>query len=91
MPEFRHEYLADMRTQFAKLRGTAERAMAQVGDADFARMADAENNSIAIIVKHISGNLRSRCTTSSHPTVRNPTGTVTASSCCTRTTPGRTC
>src|SRR6476661_1269195 len=62
MSEFRHEYLADMRTQFAKLRSTAERAMAQVGDAYFARMADAENNSIAIIVKHISGNLRSRCT-----------------------------
>jgi len=62
MSDFRHEYLADMRTQFAKLRGTAERAMAQVGDADFAKMADAENNSIAIIVKHISGNLRSRCT-----------------------------
>jgi hypothetical protein len=62
MSDFRHEYLADMRTQFGKLRGTAERAMAQVGDADFARMADAENNSIAIIVKHIGGNLRSRCT-----------------------------
>jgi Protein of unknown function (DUF1572) len=62
MSEFRHEHLADMRTQFAKLRGTAERAMAQVGDVDFAKTADAENNSIAIIVKHISGNLRSRCT-----------------------------
>jgi hypothetical protein len=62
MPEFRHEYLADMRTQLAKLRGTAERAMAQVGDPDFAKLADAENNSIAIIVKHIGGNLRSRCT-----------------------------
>jgi hypothetical protein len=62
MSDFRHEYLADMQTQFAKLRSTAERAMAQVGDADFAKLADAENNSIAIIVKHISGNLRSRCT-----------------------------
>ncbi len=36
--------------------------MAQVGDEDFARMLDVENNSIAIIMKHISGNLRSRCT-----------------------------
>lgn len=62
MSEFRHQYLADLRTHFAKLRSTAERAMAQVGDADFAKLADAENNSIAIIVKHISGNLRSRCT-----------------------------
>jgi len=62
MDDFRQEYLADMRTQFAKLRSAAEGAMAQVGDDDFARILDVENNSIAIIVKHISGNLRSRCT-----------------------------
>jgi Protein of unknown function (DUF1572) len=62
MSDFRYEYLADMRTQVAKLRSTAERAMAQVGDEDFARMLDVENNSIAIVVKHIGGNLRSRCT-----------------------------
>jgi hypothetical protein len=60
--DFRREYLVDMLAQFAKLRSTAERAMAQVGDEDFATMPDAENNSIAIIVKHVSGNLRSRCT-----------------------------
>ena len=62
MSDFRHEYLADMRAQFAKLRSTAERAMAQVGDEDFSKVPDAENNSIAITVKHVSGNLRSRCT-----------------------------
>jgi Protein of unknown function (DUF1572) len=62
MSDFRQDYLSDMRNQFAKLRGTAERAMAQVGDADFARLLDGENNSIAIVVKHVSGNLRSRCT-----------------------------
>src|SRR3954449_13469171 len=62
MSDFRHEYLTDVRTQFAKLRNTAERAMAQVGDADFGTTLDVENNSIAIILKHISGNLRSRCT-----------------------------
>jgi uncharacterized protein DUF1572 len=62
MPDFREQYLSDMRTQFAKLRSTAERAMAQVGDDDFARLLDGENNSIALIVKHVSGNLRSRCT-----------------------------
>jgi hypothetical protein len=62
MPDFRQEYLADIRTQLGKLRSTAERAMAQVSDADFARMLDAETNSIAVIVKHLSGNLRSRCT-----------------------------
>lgn len=62
MPDFQHQYLADMRTQFAKLRSTAERAMAQVGDQDFANTLDTEVNSIAITVKHIAGNLRSRCT-----------------------------
>src|SRR5919107_5109805 len=62
MPDFREQYLSDMQTQFAKLRSTAERAMAQVRDNDFAKLLDGENNSIAIIVKHVSGNLRSRCT-----------------------------
>jgi hypothetical protein len=62
MSDFPTGYLADMRTQFAQLRTTAERAIAQVGDEDFARILDREDNSIAIITKHISGNLRSRCT-----------------------------
>jgi hypothetical protein len=62
MSDFRHQYLSDMQAQFAKLRDTAERAMAQVTDDDFAKVLDTENNSIAITAKHISGNLRSRCT-----------------------------
>jgi hypothetical protein len=62
MTDVRDHYLADMRSQFAKLRSAAERAMAQVSDQDFARLLDQENNSIAITVKHIAGNLRSRCT-----------------------------
>jgi hypothetical protein len=62
MSDFGTGYLADVGAQFARLRKTAERAMAQVGDEDFARTLDAEDNSIAIIAKHLSGNLRSRCT-----------------------------
>jgi uncharacterized protein DUF1572 len=62
MTDFRHHYLADIRGQYGKLRSTAERAMAQVSDQDFVRLLDQENNSIAITVKHIAGNLRSRCT-----------------------------
>ena len=49
----------------ASLRATkrqAERAMAQVGDEDFFRTLDPESNSIALIVKHMSGNMRSRWT-----------------------------
>ena len=62
MSDFRSEYLADIGEQFTKLRRAAERAMAQVRDEDFAKAIDPENNSIAVTVKHISGNLRSRCT-----------------------------
>lgn len=62
MTDARDHYLADIRSQFVKLRSTAERAMAQVSDQDFVRLLDQENNSIAITVKHIAGNLRSRCT-----------------------------
>jgi hypothetical protein len=61
MSDFRTEYLADMRAQFGKLRSAAERAMAQVDGKDFSKLLDRENNSIALIVKHIAGNLRSRC------------------------------
>jgi hypothetical protein len=62
MSDFRHDYLADIRAQLARLRSAAERAMAQVGDHDFAKVLDTDANSIAVIVKHVAGNLRSRCT-----------------------------
>jgi Protein of unknown function (DUF1572) len=62
MAEFRRQYLSDIGNQFAKLRTTAEQAIRQVSDRDFVRPLDRENNSIAITVKHVAGNLRSRCT-----------------------------
>jgi Protein of unknown function (DUF1572) len=62
MADFRRQYLSDIGTHFAKLRATAEQAIGQVGDGDFVRPLDLENNSIAITVKHVAGNLRSRCT-----------------------------
>jgi uncharacterized protein DUF1572 len=62
MSDFRTEYLSETRAQFGKLRSAAERAMAQVSDEDFARLLDEENNSVAVTVKHVAGNLRSRCT-----------------------------
>jgi len=40
----------------------AEGAMAQVTDEDFFRQLDPEANSIAILVKHMTGNMRSRFT-----------------------------
>ena len=55
-------YLADVRMLFCKYRELAERALAQTGDAAFFATSDAEANSIALVVKHVAGNLRSRWT-----------------------------
>ncbi len=50
---------------FRSLRGhkrLADDAIAQLSDEQFFALLDAESNSVAIIVKHIAGNLRSRFT-----------------------------
>ena len=54
--------LADTLLTFQRQRELAERALAQVSDDDFFRTIDAEANSVAILVKHIGGNLVSRWT-----------------------------
>jgi hypothetical protein len=54
--------LEDTELTFRKQKELAERAMAQVDDEQFFRTIDAESNSIAIIAKHVGGNLRSRWT-----------------------------
>jgi len=55
-------YLADSIDLFRYYKNLAERAMAQVTDEQFATVLDGEANSIAIIVKHMAGNMRSRWT-----------------------------
>ena len=55
-------YLDDMRSQFGKVKALAERALAQVPDDQLFVMLDPESNSLAVIVKHMAGNLRSRFT-----------------------------
>ena len=52
--------LAELREAFDKQRIAAERAMAQVDDDAFFATLGEDENSIAIIAKHMSGNLRSR-------------------------------
>jgi hypothetical protein len=50
---------------FRSLRGhkrLADGAIAQLSDEQFFALPDAESNSVAIIVKHMAGNMRSRCT-----------------------------
>ena len=55
-------YLSDAIASFRNYKKLAERAMEQVSDEEFFRQIDEESNSIAIIVKHIAGNLKSRWT-----------------------------
>jgi uncharacterized damage-inducible protein DinB len=55
-------YLEDVRIQFRKLKALAEDAVAQVTDDELVAVLDAESNSVAVIMKHIAGNLRSRFT-----------------------------
>jgi hypothetical protein len=55
-------YLDDVILQFQKMRQLAEDAIAQVSDDDLLVTLDPESNSIAVIMKHMAGNLRSRFT-----------------------------
>jgi len=53
-------WIADVILQFRKYKKLGEGALAQVADDDFFRAIDPESNSIALIVKHLAGNMRSR-------------------------------
>src|SRR5437764_14820123 len=53
-------YHADAIQLFRNYKKMAERAMEQVSDEEFFALIDPEANSIAVIVKHIAGNLHSR-------------------------------
>jgi len=55
-------YLEDSVARFKEMKGLAEKAIAQISDEDFLRIVVDESNSVATIVKHIAGNLRSRWT-----------------------------
>jgi len=55
-------YHADAVASFRNYKKMAERAMDQVSDNEFFSAIDAEANSIAVVVKHIAGNLVSRWT-----------------------------
>jgi len=48
--------------EFRKMKRLADRAMAQTDDAGFFALLDDDANSIAHIVKHLAGNMRSRWT-----------------------------
>ncbi len=54
--------LEDLAGEFRKIRSLAEGAIAQTADADLFRQLDPESNSIAIVMRHVAGNLKSRFT-----------------------------
>ncbi|MDH4070553.1 MAG: DUF1572 domain-containing protein [Ignavibacteria bacterium] len=55
-------YLSDVLDQLAKLRRMGDTALSQVSEEQFFWKPDAESNSIALIMKHMAGNMRSRWT-----------------------------
>jgi len=55
-------YLDEARRQFRGHKRMGEGAMAQLRDEDFFLTLDPESNSVAILVKHLAGNMRSRFT-----------------------------
>ena len=60
--DFRIVYLNDISRTFRQQKRVAEAALAQVSDADLHTLVDPDANSIAVIVAHMTGNLRSRFT-----------------------------
>lgn len=55
-------YLADAVRNFRSYKKLAEEAFAQISDDDVFRCIDPDANSIAILIKHMAGNMRSRWT-----------------------------
>jgi uncharacterized damage-inducible protein DinB len=60
--ELTTSYLADSLAVFRHYKKLAEGALAQVTDEQLTAVLDGEMNSIAIVVKHMAGNMRSRWT-----------------------------
>jgi hypothetical protein len=58
--DIKAHYLEEVGRQMRGYKRMAEGAIAQVSDQELLRTIDSEANSIAVIMKHISGNLRSR-------------------------------
>ena len=61
-PSLGQHYLDDALHTFREYKQLAERAFAQLSDEDFFRTIDDESNSIAVIIKHMAGNMLSRWT-----------------------------
>lgn len=56
------QYIQEILEQFGQLKALADGAVAQVTETELFRTIDRESNSLAIIMRHVAGNLRSRFT-----------------------------
>jgi Protein of unknown function (DUF1572) len=75
--QFTTSFLKDATELFRTYKNLGDRAMAQCPDAGLFVALDAESNSIAIIVKHLAGNMRSRWTDFLTTDGENPIATAT--------------
>ena len=62
MTDLASHYLDEARRQFRGYKRLGEGAMSQLRDEDMFVTIDPESNSVAILVKHLAGNMRSRFT-----------------------------
>ena len=60
MPDIGVIYLDDALRSLRGIKRQADSAMEQLNDEQFFAVLDAESNSVAVIVKHMAGNMRSR-------------------------------
>lgn len=61
-PSITQHYLDDTRASFRAYKKLAEKALAQLQDEEYFVTLDEESNSIAVIIKHLAGNMLSRWT-----------------------------
>ncbi len=55
-------YLDNVRAEFERYKSLADKAISQVSDEELFVTLDPESNSVAVVMKHVAGNLRSRWT-----------------------------
>lgn len=62
MDDWRSTYIEEIRDSYRLQRTLAERAVAQLDEEQLFRVAGEDGNSIAVLMKHVGGNLHSRWT-----------------------------
>ena len=65
-------YLKDVVDQFRQLKTLGDRALAQVRDENLFAALDPESNSLAVLIQHMAGNMRSRWTDFLHSDGEKP-------------------